>query len=136
MTRDQDPQRAMDLLRLWELRGITSPTVAAAVDAVAREANEALAADTPEDRRHEAGDVMMTAAMLAIRLDQDPLEVLAEAVERYVARSRRVVELAGGEEALDNLPWADKVRLWRQAKAELAVMEPEGQTLQQEADHG
>jgi tetrapyrrole methylase family protein/MazG family protein len=85
---------------------------------VAEEIDELRAADRPEDRLHEVGDVLFALVNLSRWMRLDPEEALREANHRWVARYRRVEELAArrGIE-LAALTLAEKDELWDEVKA-------------------
>ncbi|MDQ4036036.1 MAG: nucleoside triphosphate pyrophosphohydrolase [Chloroflexota bacterium] len=85
---------------------------------VREELDELRAAATDEERLHEMGDVLFALVNLARWMKLDPEEALRTANHRWVARYRRVEELAAkrGIELAD-LPLAEKDVLWNEAKA-------------------
>ncbi|MGH2402094.1 MAG: nucleoside triphosphate pyrophosphohydrolase, partial [Candidatus Limnocylindria bacterium] len=85
---------------------------------VGEELDELRAATTDEDRLHEMGDVLFALVNLARWMKLDPEEALRTANHRWVARYRRVEELAA-ERGVDlaGLPLAEKDLLWNEVKA-------------------
>jgi tetrapyrrole methylase family protein/MazG family protein len=84
---------------------------------VAEEIDELRAADRPEDRLHEVGDVLFALVNLSRWMRLDPEEALREANHRWVARYRRVEALAA-ERGIDlaTLSLAEKDVLWNEVK--------------------
>ena len=86
-------------------------------DKVAEEVDELRAATGPEERLHEIGDVLFAIVNLARWMKLDPEEALRAANHRWVARYRRVEELAA-ERGVDlaALSLAEKDELWDEVK--------------------
>ena len=86
-------------------------------DKVAEEVEELRAATGPEERLHEIGDVLFAIVNLARWMKLDPEEALRAANHRWVARYRRVEELAA-ERGVDlaALSLAEKDELWDEVK--------------------
>jgi len=84
---------------------------------VAEEVDELRAASSPEERLHEIGDVLFAFVNLARWMKLDPEEALRAANHRWVARYRRVEELAAGRGIdLAALSLAEKDQLWDEVK--------------------
>jgi tetrapyrrole methylase family protein/MazG family protein len=86
-------------------------------DKVGEEVEELRAATSDEDRLHELGDVLFALVNLARWMKLDPEEALRTANRRWLARYRRVEELAAqrGVE-LEALSLAEKDLLWDEVK--------------------
>ena len=86
-------------------------------DKVAEEIDELRAAETPEERLHELGDVLFALVNLGRWMKLDPEEALRTANHRWVARHGRVEALAA-ERGVDlaALSLAEKDRLWDEVK--------------------
>jgi tetrapyrrole methylase family protein/MazG family protein len=84
---------------------------------VAEEVEELRAASGPEEQLHEIGDVLFAIVNLARWMKLDPEEALRVANHRWVARYRRVEELAAGRGIdLAALSLAEKDELWDEVK--------------------
>ncbi|HEX7197166.1 MAG TPA: nucleoside triphosphate pyrophosphohydrolase [Candidatus Limnocylindria bacterium] len=85
---------------------------------VVEELDELRAATTDEERLHEMGDVLFALVNLARWMKLDPEEALRTANRRWVARYRRVEELAA-ERGVDlgQLTLAEKDVFWNEVKA-------------------
>lgn len=70
--------------------------------------------DAPHGVREEAGDVLFIAAKIAADHGVDPEEALHAACDKFARRFRFVESSA--PTPLDQLPEADKLSLWKQAK--------------------
>jgi MazG family protein len=86
-------------------------------DKVAEEIEELRSADSPRERLHEVGDVLFAMVNLARWMKLDPEEALRAANHRWVARYRRVEELAA-QRGIDlaALSLAEKDELWDEVK--------------------
>ena len=86
-------------------------------DKVREELDELRAADTPEERLHELGDVLFALVNLGRWMRLDPEESLRTANHRWVERYRRVEALAI-ERGVDlaALSLAEKDELWNEVK--------------------
>lgn len=87
-----------------------------AADRVREELDEVAAADDPEDRAEEIGDLLLSVVGLARRLDVDPETALRGAAHRFRSRFEAMVATAG--RPLPELSRADWLALWDAAKAE------------------
>ena len=86
-------------------------------DKVAEELDELRSAASDEERLHELGDVLFAAVNLARWMLLDPEEALRAANHRWVARHRRVEELAAQRGVdLAALSLAEKDELWDEVK--------------------
>ena len=84
----------------------------------AAELAEARDAGDPEALRHEAGDLLFSAANLARRLGVDPEDALQRCNDRFTARFRRVERsLAAGGRSLPDADQEEMEALWDTAKA-------------------
>ncbi len=85
---------------------------------VGEELAELRAAGTDDERLHEVGDVLFALVNLARWMKVDPEEALRAANHRWIARHRRVEQLAA-ERGIDlgSLSLAEKDELWDQVKA-------------------
>lgn len=94
------------------------------LDEERRELAEAMAEGTPERVGEEIGDLLLTVANLARKLDQEPERALGRAVDRFERRFRAVesVARAAGED-LSSLPPAELDERWEAAKRALADRE-------------
>ena len=85
---------------------------------VAEELDELRDAETDDERLHEVGDVLFALVNLARWMRIDPEEALRVANQRWIARHRRVEELAARRGIdLASLSLAEKDELWDQVKA-------------------
>lgn len=89
----------------------------AAFDKVAEEAAEIRAAETPQRREEEFGDLLLALVGAAHSMGVDAEQALRGANDRFAGRFRRV-EQAVREEgaALAEMPLSRKVALWERAK--------------------
>ena len=87
-------------------------------DKVAEELEELRAAEAPEERLHELGDVLFALVNLGRWMKLDPEEALRTANHRWVERYRRVEALAA-ERGVDlvALSLTEKDQLWDEVKA-------------------
>lgn len=86
-------------------------------DKVREEIEELRRAADDEDRLHELGDVLFALVNLARWMKLDPEEALRTANHRWVARYRRVEELAAQRGMdLDAMSLAEKDVLWDEVK--------------------
>jgi tetrapyrrole methylase family protein / MazG family protein len=86
---------------------------------VGEELDELRVASLPEEQMHEVGDVLFAIVNLARWMKLDPEEALRTANQRWVARYRRVEELAAGRGIdLAQLTLAEKDELWDEVKRE------------------
>ena len=93
--------------------------IAGVWDKVTEELDELRAADTPEDRLHELGDVLFALVNLSRWMKLDPEEALRAANYRWVDRHGRVEALAAERGVdLSALDLAGKDRLWDEVKHE------------------
>jgi tetrapyrrole methylase family protein / MazG family protein len=84
---------------------------------VVEELDELREASLPEEQLHEVGDVLFAIVNLARWMKLDPEEALRAANQRWVARYRRVEELAAGRGIdLAELTLAEKDELWDEVK--------------------
>lgn len=86
-----------------------------AAERVRAELDELLAADDPEERAREVGDLLMSVAGLARRLDVDPETALRGAARRFRDRFEAMAASAPGP--LEELSRAEWLALWDRAKA-------------------
>jgi tetrapyrrole methylase family protein/MazG family protein len=86
-------------------------------DALAEELEELRRAETPEERRQEAGDALFALAALAQRLDVDAEEALRSTCRGFGRRFRRL-EAASRErgQSLTEMTLAEKLALWQELK--------------------
>lgn len=85
-----------------------------AAERVRAELDEVLAADDPERRAEEIGDLLMSVVGLARRLDVDPETALRGAARRFRARVEAMVTRAG--RPLGDLDRGEWLALWAQVK--------------------
>ena len=92
------------------------------LDEERRELLDAVDAGDPDAIRHEVGDLLLTVANLARKLEAAPEESLAQAVDRFEQRFRRVEKTARlAEEDLGRLPLDELEKRWQAAKRALAA---------------
>ena len=93
--------------------------VAGVWEKVGEELAELRAAETPEERLHELGDLVFALVNLARWMKLDPEEALRSANRRWVDRWERVEALATQRGVdLDALSLAEKDLLWDEVKHE------------------
>lgn len=85
-----------------------------AAERVRAELDELLAADGPDRRAEELGDLLMSVVGLARRLDVDPETALRGAAQRFRARVEAMAEAA--DKPLAELSRAEWLRLWGRVK--------------------
>ncbi|HTX13613.1 MAG TPA: nucleoside triphosphate pyrophosphohydrolase, partial [Solirubrobacteraceae bacterium] len=83
--------------------GFDFPGVEGPLQSARDELDELVAAQTPEDRFHELGDVLFAVVNVARKLAVDPELALRAAAERFRGR----VESAGELAASENRSWND-----------------------------
>jgi MazG family protein len=112
--------RAQKLAAKLARRGFDWPDAAAVLDKLDEEVRElraAVRAGCPEDVAHELGDVLLTTACLARRLDVPAEIALHDATGRLLERVRRVeAEAAALGRATSDLSPGELDRLWQNAK--------------------
>ncbi len=101
--------------------GFDWPDVGGVYSKLDEEIQEVQAAQTPEERRAELGDVLFVIVNLARWLDVDAEGALREANDRFARRFRHVEQLATARELdLLTLSLTELDTLWAEAKAALA----------------
>jgi MazG family protein len=91
------PLYARKLQRRAASSGFDFPDTHDSLQAVRDELGELEAADTPDDRFHELGDVLFAAVNVARKLRVDPELALRDASDRFRARVTAGTELAASE---------------------------------------
>jgi len=106
--------------------GYDWPEIVGIIDKVHEELAELAAAETPEDKREEVGDLLLVVANLARRHGVEAEDALRAASEKFRGRFRRVERMARERGVqLRDLSFAELDDLWDAAKAE-ARAEAEG----------
>lgn len=95
--------------------GFDWPTDAEAAERIRAELDELLAADSPQEQAEEVGDLLMSVAGLARRIDVDPETALRGAARRF--RTRVEAMVAAADRPLTELSRAQWLTLWEAAKA-------------------
>lgn len=86
-------------------------------DKVGEELRELAAADSPQRREEELGDVLLAVAGAAVRMGVDPEQALRGANTRFYERFTQVERTVREQgRTLAETPTADKLALWEQAK--------------------
>ena len=89
------------------------------------ELEHAIATGDPAGVAHELGDLLLTLTSLARHLDVSAELALRAAGARFVARTRRLEEMARARDTtLAALPAEERERLWQEAKAAEATARP------------
>ena len=104
--------RALQFQRKAASQGFDWPDIAGPLDKIAEEAAELAAADGPEQRSDELGDLLFSMVNLARHLEIEPELALRHAADRFAARYRSME--ASGPIAGKSLEELDA--LWEQAK--------------------
>ena len=90
----------------------------AVFDKVAEETAELRESDTPRRREEEFGDLLLALVAAAHRMDIDAEQALRGANDRFAVRFGRVEEAARRRgRTIADMPTADRLALWEQAKA-------------------
>ena len=115
--------------------GYDWPDLEGVIDKIAEEATELLAAETPEHRAEEYGDLLFVMVNMGRKLGIDPEAALRAASRKFASRFARVERFAAdrglqlralGLDALDEL--------WQDAKIEEAEERTVGRTRQERRD--
>jgi tetrapyrrole methylase family protein/MazG family protein len=98
--------------------GFDWPTIDDWVRKLDEEAHELLAAQTPEERADELGDLLFTIVALARRLDVDAELALRAANQKFRRRFQHMERLAQERgQVFEDLTRAEQLALWHEAKA-------------------
>jgi MazG family protein len=99
--------------------GYDWPEIVGIIDKVHEELAELAAAESPEDKREEVGDLLLVVANLARRHGVEAEDALRAASEKFRGRFRRVERMARERGVqLRDLSFAELDDLWDAAKAE------------------
>ena len=98
--------------------GFDWPDVSGALDKLSEELTEFKAAVAENSNvEEELGDLLFSAVNAARFVKVDPETALQKATEKFIARFRRVEELAG-DRPMEDMDLAELDKLWEQAKHE------------------
>lgn len=101
--------------------GYDWPDLEGVIDKIAEEAMELLAADTPEHRTEEYGDLMFVMVNMGRKLGIDPEAALRQASRKFASRFARVERFAAGRGLQLRAMGLDALdELWQDAKMEEA----------------
>jgi len=115
--------RAVKLQKRAARVGFDWPEVAQVVDKIAEEAQELIAAPSPQDQFEEYGDLLFVMANLARHLDIDPEAALRAANDKFTRRFRSIeAALSAQGRTPQDSTLAEMDTLWDAAK----VVEKEG----------
>jgi len=94
------------------------PTIAPVLAKLREDLDELLAAETPDEKFHEMGDVLFVAVNLARWMDVDPESALRAANQRFYRRFHYIEEQAVAQgRILDEMTLDEMDTLWDDAKA-------------------
>lgn len=106
--------RAEKLQKRAARTGFDWPDLGGVTDKIAEELAEVEAAETPEHRAEEVGDLLFAVVNLARHLKVDPETALRNANAKFEGRFRGMEQLAG--ESFPTLSLDEKESLWQQVK--------------------
>lgn len=110
--------RAEKVQKKAKKAGFDWPDVSGALDKLSEELTEFKAAVAENSNvEEELGDLLFSAVNAARFVKVDPETALQKATEKFIARFRRVEELAGGR-PMEDMDLAELDKLWEQAKHE------------------
>lgn len=110
--------RAEKVQRKAKKAGFDWPDVSGALDKLSEELTEFKAAVAENSNvEEELGDLLFSAVNAARFVKVDPETALQKATEKFIARFRRVEELAG-DRPMEDMDLAELDKLWEQAKHE------------------
>ena len=110
--------RAEKVQKKAKKAGFDWPDVSGALDKLSEELNEFKAAVAENTNvEEELGDLLFSAVNAARFVKVDPETALQKATEKFIARFRRVEELAG-DRPMEDMDLAELDKLWEQAKHE------------------
>ena len=113
------PLYARKVQRRAASSGFDFPDAAAARGALAEELDELDAARAPEERFHEAGDVLFAAVNVVRKLQVDPELALRAAADRFRGRVQAAADQAAAEGAnWNDLTPGEQLRLYRRRPEE------------------
>ena len=108
--------RAEKVQKKAKKAGFDWPDVSGAVDKLSEELSEFKAAVAENSNvEEELGDLLFSAVNAARFVKVDPEAALQKATEKFIARFRRVEELAG-DRPMEDMDLAELDKLWEQAK--------------------
>lgn len=110
--------RAEKVQKKAKKAGFDWPDVSGALDKLSKELTEFKAAVAENSNvEEELGDLLFSAVNAARFVKVDPETALQKATEKFIARFRRVEELAG-DRPMEDMDLAELDKLWEQAKHE------------------
>ena len=110
--------RAKKVQKKAKKAGFDWPDVSGALDKLSEELTEFKAAVAENSNvEEELGDLLFSAVNAARFVKVDPETALQKATEKFIARFRRVEELAG-DRPMEDMDLAELDKLWEQAKHE------------------
>ena len=109
-------RRAEKVQKKAKKAGFDWPDVSGAVDKLSEELSEFKAAVAENSNvEEELGDLLFSAVNASRFVKVDPEAALQKATEKFIARFRRVEELAG-DRPMEDMDLAELDKLWEQAK--------------------